>query len=168
MLGIDQTILNKIENSQPMKYKLTKRMFRLPPEVIVERENNLLEFQARDVQKKFPEMFKNKAQYIANKIWEVLPLLLKREALNNYANENNDLTMYLTNIPVVDNLDQVIRLLLNEYPNLKSQKNSFKINKTYLTYLPKNMKKNNQSQQQNAHSGNQEHPLKKRARIRIQ
>jgi hypothetical protein len=170
MLGIDQTILNKIAKSQPMKYKLTRGMFGLPPEVIDEREDNLVNNLAETVNKEYSDLGQEEAADAARRIWDVLPLLLEREALNNYSKENNDLTMFLTTLPTVDNPDQALLLLINEHPRLRKAKNNRKMRiiKNYLTNLPKNLEKNNQSQRQDIQSKRQEHPLKKRARIRIQ
>ena len=123
--------------------------------------------------KEFPDLSNEDAEDVAMRIWEVLPLLLVRETLNNYAKDNNDLTMFLTSLPTVDNPDQAILLLRNEHPRLRRPANRRKMQiiKMYLTYLPKNIEKNNPSQQQNDHlgkSGKLEHPLKKMARRRVQ
>ena len=170
MLGIDQEILNKIAKSQPMKYKLTRRMFSLPPSVIDERDDNLIDHLTKVVEKEFPELGQEEAADAARRIWEVLPLLLEREALNNYAKENNDQPIFLTTIPVVDNPDQALLLLVNEHPRLRKPENNRKMQiiKNYLTNLPENMEKNNQPENPTSQSMHPINLITEKARIRIQ
>ncbi|MFW6046850.1 MAG: hypothetical protein ACOCP4_03560 [Candidatus Woesearchaeota archaeon] len=137
MHGISQDIFQKIAKKENLKYHLSQVMFRQKESMIDEMEERLTNDLHKAVKMGNDKLNSDEAHEVARRIWDVLPFMLERDAINSYIEEHNDLGLFLMMMPNIDTIDTAIAFLQKEHPYLK--KIILNEVEDYLEELPKTL-----------------------------
>ncbi|MFA8435220.1 MAG: hypothetical protein ACEPOZ_11945 [Marinifilaceae bacterium] len=118
MLGVSQSILREIAEQESLKHPLMQELFISSRKEI----GDLEEMVIQDTQKHLEEVFCNNEKYkninfekIARRTWEIIPLILEREALTHYIQSSNRIGLR-EKLPELSNAREGILHLQRKHP----------------------------------------------------